>query len=68
MSATDELVPTAKLRFVEREQTTVYGDSKTARVQVLKILQQYWSNESLVKMGPTHMIKGEWRDVTVEKE
>ena len=67
MSATDELVPTAKLRFVEREVTTSV-DAKVARVQVLKILQQYWSNESLVKMGPTHMIKGEWRDVTVEKE
>ena len=67
MSATDELVPTAKLRFVEREMTTPI-DGKTARVQVLKILQQYWSNAPLVKMGPTHMIKGEWRDVPVEKE
>ncbi len=67
MSATDELVPTAKLRFVEREVTTPV-DAKTARVQVLKILQQYCRNESLVKMRPTHMIKGEWRDVAVEKE
>lgn len=54
MSATDELVPTAKLRFVEK-------DGK-------KILQQWWSNAPLVKMGPAHMIKGEWRDVSVEKE
>ena len=54
MSVTDELKPTAKLRFVEREKKM--------------ILQQWWSNESLVKMGPVNMIKGEWRDVPVEKE
>ncbi len=68
MNPTDDLLPTAKLRFVEREITTPLGDGKTARVQVLKILQQYWSNAPLVKMGPAHMIKGEWRDVPVGKE
>ncbi len=67
MSVTDNLVPTTKLRFVDRE-STIPIDGKTARVQVTKVLQQYWSNESLVKMGPMHMVKGEWRDVPLEKE
>jgi hypothetical protein len=54
MSVTAELVPTAKLRFVKRGTKMV--------------LQQWWSNAANVKMGPTQMIKGEWRDVPLEDE
>jgi hypothetical protein len=31
-------------------------------------LQQWWSNAEAVKMGPSHMVKGEWRDVEVVNE
>ncbi len=54
MSHADQLEPTAKLRFVKRGAKTV--------------LQQWWSNAVNVKMGPTHMVKGEWRDVPTEEE
>jgi hypothetical protein len=29
-------------------------------------LQQWWSNADSVKMGPVHMVVGEWRDVPVD--
>jgi hypothetical protein len=48
---TDVMTPTAKLRWVQN------NDELT--------LQQWWSNADSVKMGPVHMIKGEWRDVEV---
>lgn len=51
MSVTDQLEPTAKLRFVKRGAKLV--------------LQQWWSNSMNVRMGPTQMIRGEWRDVEV---
>lgn len=53
MINTDTMTPTTKLRFVEKDKK--------------KILQQWWSNADAVKMGPTHMIKGEWRDVPTEE-
>jgi hypothetical protein len=54
MSHTDQLEPTAKLRWVRN------GKQYT--------LQQWWSNQANVKMGPTHMVKGEWKDVPMEQE
>jgi hypothetical protein len=54
MSHTEEMSPTAKLRFVK----------KGAKL----VLQQWWSNKDAVKMGPVNMVKGEWRDVAVEEE
>ena len=51
--STDVMTPTAKLRWVNE------GDELT--------LQQWWSNAEAVKMGPAHMVKGEWRDVPVEE-
>ena len=51
MSYTDILEPTAKLRWVKKGRE--------------KVLEQWWSNEVNVKMGPTHMVKGEWREVEV---
>ena len=54
MSHTEEMSPTADLRFVKRGKEVV--------------LQQWWSNRDAVKMGPANMVKGEWRDVPVEVE
>ena len=54
MSITEKLEPTAQLRWVQRGKE--------------KVLQQYWSNSMNVRMGPTQMIKGEWRDVEVTND
>lgn len=54
MSVTEQMEPTAKLRWVQK------NDELT--------LQQWWSNSMNVRMGPAQMIKGEWRDVEVEDE
>jgi hypothetical protein len=48
---TEQLEPTAKLRIV--------------KVLDEYVLQQWWSNAVNVRMGPTQMIRGEWRDVEV---
>jgi hypothetical protein len=58
------MTPTAKLR---------YGVQNMENDRVLEkhqeiVLQQWWSNADSVKMGPVHMIKGEWRDVEVVDE
>lgn len=52
--STETMTPTTKLRYLFREEDLV--------------LQQWWSNEQAVKMGPVNMIKGEWRDVPIETE
>ena len=54
--STDVMTPTAKLRWVPFEK----GSEEL-------VLQQWWSNESAVKMGPANMIKGEWREILVEE-
>jgi hypothetical protein len=54
--STDVMTPTAKLRWVPLEK----GSDEL-------VLQQWWSNESAVKMGPANMIKGEWREILVEE-
>ena len=59
MSITEKLEPTAKLRWVRTE--------KQHPNATKKVLQQWWSNQMNVRMGPTQMIKGEWRDVPVEE-
>ena len=51
MAVTDQMEPTAQLRWVKMGKE--------------KVLQQWWSNAMNVRMGPTQMIKGEWRDVEV---
>lgn len=51
MSVTAQMEPTSQLRWAKRGKE--------------KVLQQWWSNAINVKMGPTQMIKGEWRDVPV---
>lgn len=51
MTITAQLEPTAKLRIV--------------KVLEEYVLQQWWSNAMNVRMGPQHMVVGEWRDVEV---
>ena len=58
MAVTDQMEPTAKLRWVPKL-------DKSQKVVVDYTLQQWWSNAMNVRMGPTQMIKGEWRDVEV---
>jgi hypothetical protein len=54
--STDVMSPTARLRWLLKDQESDL------------VLQQWWSNADAVKMGPTHMVKGEWRDVEVVDE
>jgi len=63
--AHEDWVPTAKLRFVERE---VPLDVPTQLVtkKTVRILQQFWSQDL-----PSYMrreAEGAWRDVPVEQE
>lgn len=58
MTITDQLEPTAKLRWIPKM-------DKKGQVVVDYTLQQWWSNAANVRMGPQHMVKGEWRDVEV---
>jgi hypothetical protein len=53
--SSDVMTPTNKLRWVPIEK-----DSDEL------VLQQWWSNAEAVKMGPAHMVKGEWREILVE--
>ncbi len=64
--------PTHKLRFVERviAVPATDGEGRTVR-----ILQQWWENSSMgtINLGwtgdiPIGEVKGEWRDVPLEKE
>jgi hypothetical protein len=54
--STDVMSHTARLRWLLKDQESDL------------VLQQWWSNADAVKMGPTHMVKGEWRDVEVVDE
>lgn len=54
--STDVMSPTARLRWLLKDQESDL------------VLEQWWSNADAVKMGPTHMIKGEWRSVEVVDE
>ena len=61
--------PTNKLRFVER--LVPITENTGTRV---RILQQWWEQSSMgeVNLGfgsfPVGEVKGEWRDVPIEKE
>ena len=56
------MTPTAKLRFVEREQAI--GQMITHR----KILQQWWEPEQNIIDMVAGKTKGEWRDIPTETE
>jgi len=55
------MIPTPKLRFVER---LLYWDGRTNTGKIEKVLQQWWAVERAGQITPT----GEWRDVSLEKE
>lgn len=74
------MIPTAKLRFVEREEkihpfyrmVDANGNMVHA-VQTYRVLQQWWEEDvgiNLVYDGGVQIseFKGEWRDVPVETE
>jgi hypothetical protein len=52
----NQLIPTARLRFVERAVSLDAENSAT-----VKILQQYWAEDMPGYMRD--LAKGEWRDV-----
>ena len=69
------MTPTQRLRFVERRvyvnkpARNAYGQEGTVSELVKKtILQQWWEDEDRLFDVVTKAIKGEWRDVPVEKE
>jgi hypothetical protein len=62
------MIPTSKLRFVEREVFIFVVTPKTIRV-----LQQWWQTNNTINLGfggdiPIGETKGEWRDVPLEEE
>jgi hypothetical protein len=61
---TTEMKPTTRLRYLLKD---MENDLVLEKHQEI-VLQQWWSNADSVKMGPVHMIKGEWRDVEVVDE
>lgn len=63
--ANDDWVPTARLRFVERE-VPLDNPGQLVTKRTVRILQQYWAHDV-----PGYMRKSaedEWRDVVVEEE
>ena len=61
------MTPTPKLRFVERDSYSKNGEHFVEPFKV-RILQQWWEDEDRLFDVVTKAIKGEWRDVPVEKE
>ena len=55
------MIPTPKLRFVERPVVIGY-DGGGAIARSVRILQQWWQD---IDFNPS---SGEWRDVPLEKE
>jgi hypothetical protein len=68
------MIPTAKLRFVERTVQVPFQDYKNVtESKTVRILQQWWQTNNTINLGfggdmPIGEIKGEWRDVPLEKE
>lgn len=61
------MTPTAKLRFVLRdEQTGMYGSIPV--IKTVRILQQWWEPEQNIIDMVAGKTKGEWRDVPLEQE
>lgn len=61
------MTPTAKLRFVLRdEQTGMYGSIPV--VKTVRILQQWWEPEQNIIDMVVGKTKGEWRDIPLEAE
>ena len=68
------MTPTPKLRFVERGVLVPYeGPKNITQTKTVRILQQWWQTNNTINLGfggdiPIGEIKGEWRDVPIEKE
>ena len=62
------MTPTSRLRFVERQHGYRTTDGKDVMPNMVRILQQWWEDEDRLFNVVTNTIKGEWRDVPVEKE
>jgi hypothetical protein len=61
------MTPTAKLRFVLRdEQTGMYGSIPV--IKTVRILQQWWEPEQNIIDMVAGKTKGEWRDIPLEAE
>ena len=71
------MTPTPKLRFVERQNGYRTTDGKDVMPNMVRILQQWWEDRNVVlavhiedkdgnPMPPP--MRGEWRDVPLEKE
>ena len=61
------MTPTPRLRFVERDSYSKNGEHFVEPFKV-RVLQQWWEDEDRLFDVVTKAIKGEWRDVPVEKE
>jgi len=63
------MIPTTKLRFVERKIFVPFENYKdVVQPKTVRILQQWWEVEQNIidrAAGKTH---GEWRDVPLEEE
>ena len=61
------MIPTPKLRFVERFKKISTDDQGNAYGVTISVLQQWWENK--VYKGNNWFIEGgEWRDVPLETE
>jgi hypothetical protein len=61
------MIPTNKLRFVERDEIVVQHPAPPIFTRTVRILQQWWESSA----HDVHWVNGapgEWRDVPVEKE
>lgn len=62
----DEMTPTNKLRFVDRDYWVKNGESSSMTFKE-RVLQQWWEDNSH-DIHWTNGAPGEWRDVPLEEE
>ena len=60
------MTPTPKLRFVDRNEPVTLRGERFDNWR--KVLQQWWVDADAVFDTVTKDIRGEWRDVPLEKE
>lgn len=61
------MIPTPKLRFVERDSYSRNGEHFVMPLKI-RVLQQWWQVEDIAYAWHTNVPDGEWRDVQLEKE
>jgi hypothetical protein len=61
------MIPTPKLRFIERPVVIGY-DGGGAIARSVRILQQWWAAQGASDNEVKYELNGEWRDVPLEKE